>query len=72
MDDDTWWHQIDLEMQEREELERIEACNKAITTFMENYHPKPSALWLYTNRRSLSLTEIMKTLDKYEDTEYAE
>lgn len=25
-----WWHQLDLEMQEREEQERIEACNNAI------------------------------------------
>jgi hypothetical protein len=71
-DDMTWWHHQDQLMQELEEQERIEACNKAITEFMENYHPKPSALWLYANRRSLSLTQIMKTLDKYEDTEYAE
>ena len=29
-DDDSWWHQLDLEMQEREEQERIDACNTAI------------------------------------------
>lgn len=41
-DDESWWHQLDLEMQEREEEERIEACNKAVdeasfTTFYRNY-----------------------------------
>jgi hypothetical protein len=37
MDDDdmTWWHQQDLEMQEREEQERIEACNKALAELDE-------------------------------------
>ena len=35
MDDDTWWHQIDLEMQEREELERIEACNQQLSNLKE-------------------------------------
>jgi len=34
-DDDNWWHQQDLEMQEREEQERIEACNKAIDELKE-------------------------------------
>jgi hypothetical protein len=34
VDDDAWWHQLDLEMQEREELERIEACNKALAELM--------------------------------------
>ena len=29
-DDDTWWHQQDLEMQEREEEERTERCNAAL------------------------------------------
>ena len=29
-DDLTWWHQQDLEMQEREEQERIERCNQAL------------------------------------------
>lgn len=27
---DDWWHQMDTEMQEREELERIDACNAAL------------------------------------------
>jgi hypothetical protein len=35
-DDMTWWHQQDLEMQEREEQERIDACNKAINAMKEN------------------------------------
>lgn len=37
MDDDdmTWWHQLDLEMQEREEQERIEACNRALDELKE-------------------------------------
>jgi hypothetical protein len=34
-DDNNWWHQQDLEMQEREEQERIEACNKAIDELRE-------------------------------------
>jgi hypothetical protein len=34
-DDDNWWHQLDLEMQEREEQERIDACNKAIDEMKE-------------------------------------
>jgi len=38
MDDDTWWHQIDLEMQEREELERIEACNQQLSNLKECNH----------------------------------
>ena len=29
------WHQLDLEMQEREEQERIEACNNAIAELQE-------------------------------------
>lgn len=40
-DDDTWWQQLDAEMQEREEEERIEACNNAIAIYMaeqENTH----------------------------------
>lgn len=40
-DDDTWWQQLDAEMQEREEEERIEACNNAIAIHMaeqENTH----------------------------------
>jgi hypothetical protein len=37
-DDDNWWHQQDLEMQEREEQERIEACNKALDELRENDH----------------------------------
>ena len=38
MDDDdmTWWHQLDLEMQELEEQERIDACNRAIDEMKEN------------------------------------
>lgn len=35
-DDNSWWHQLDLEMQEREEQERIDACNKAIDKLKEN------------------------------------
>jgi hypothetical protein len=34
-DDDSWWHQQDLEMQQREEQERIEACNRAIDEMKE-------------------------------------
>lgn len=34
-DDDSWWHQQDLEMQECEEQERIEACNKALAELKE-------------------------------------
>jgi hypothetical protein len=34
-DDDNWWHQQDLEMQEREEQERIEACNRALDELRE-------------------------------------
>ena len=34
-DDMSWWHQLDLEMQEREEQERIDACNKAINEMKE-------------------------------------
>ena len=30
-----WWHQLDLEMQEREEQERIEAFNNAIAELQE-------------------------------------
>lgn len=29
-DDNSWWHQQDLEMQERDEAERIERCDKAL------------------------------------------
>ena len=29
-DDDTWWHQQDLEMQERDEAERIANCERAL------------------------------------------
>ena len=35
-DDLTWWHQQDLEMQEREEQERIDACNRALDELKEN------------------------------------
>jgi hypothetical protein len=35
-DDASWWHQQDLELQEREEEERIAACNRAITEWKEN------------------------------------
>jgi len=34
-DDLSWWHQLDLEMQEREEQERINACNNAIAEMKE-------------------------------------
>lgn len=38
MDDDdmTWWHHQDQLMQELEEQERIEACNRAIDELKEN------------------------------------
>jgi len=29
-DDNTWWHQQDLEMQERDEEERTERCDAAL------------------------------------------
>lgn len=29
-DDDSWWHQQDLELQQQEEAERIERCNVAL------------------------------------------
>ena len=35
-DDLTWWHQQDLEMQEREEQERIDACNRALAELKES------------------------------------
>ena len=35
-DDLTWWHQQDQELQEREEQERIEACNRALDELKEN------------------------------------
>jgi len=35
-DDLSWWHQQDLEMQELEEMERIEACNKALDELKES------------------------------------
>jgi hypothetical protein len=35
-DDLSWWHQQDLELQEREEEERIAACNRAITEWKES------------------------------------
>jgi hypothetical protein len=35
-DDLTWWHQQDLEMQEREEAERIDACNRALAELKES------------------------------------
>ena len=34
-DDQSWWHQQDLELQQREEEERIEACNKALAELKE-------------------------------------
>jgi len=34
-DDDSWWHQQDCEMQQLEEQERIEACNRAIDELKE-------------------------------------
>jgi hypothetical protein len=33
-----WWHQLDLEMQEREEQERIDECNDAIAELQETDH----------------------------------
>jgi len=35
MDDEGWWHQLDLEMQERDELERIETCNNKLDELRE-------------------------------------
>ena len=35
-DDDSWWHQQDLEMQEREEQERVENGNRALNELKEN------------------------------------
>ena len=35
-DDDSWWHQQDQELQEREEQERIDACNRALAELKEN------------------------------------
>jgi hypothetical protein len=40
-DDDSWWHQLDLEMQERDELERIEACNDALTKYTQETNDEP-------------------------------
>lgn len=34
-DDCSWWYQQDLELQQREEEERIKACNQAIEQFKE-------------------------------------
>jgi len=34
-DDDSWWHHQDQLMQELEEQERIEACNKALAELKE-------------------------------------
>jgi hypothetical protein len=34
-DDSSWWHQQDLELQEREEEERINACNNAVAQMKE-------------------------------------
>lgn len=31
-----WWHQLDLEMQQREEQERIDECNDAIAELKES------------------------------------
>ena len=40
-DDDTWWHQLDLEMQEREEEERIAACNTALSQLTQEETHEP-------------------------------
>lgn len=34
-DDQSWWHQQDLELAEREEQERIAACDRAIAEMKE-------------------------------------
>jgi hypothetical protein len=34
-DDANWWNQQDLELQEREEEERIEACNNKLAALKE-------------------------------------
>ena len=38
-DDASWWYQLDLEMQEREEQERIDACNLAIAIIRSEENP---------------------------------
>lgn len=38
-DDASWWHQLDLEMQEREEQERIDACNLAVALIRSEENP---------------------------------
>jgi hypothetical protein len=35
-DDDSWWHHQDQLMQQLEEQERIEACNRALDELKEN------------------------------------
>ncbi len=40
-DDDTWWHQLDLETQEREEEERIAACNTALSLLTQEHTHEP-------------------------------
>ena len=35
-DDMTWWHHQDELMQQLEEQERIEACNRALDELQEN------------------------------------
>ncbi len=41
MNDDAWWHQLDLEMQERDEWERTEACNDALTKYTQETNDEP-------------------------------
>lgn len=38
-DDASWWHQLDLEIQEREEQERIDACNLAVALIRSEESP---------------------------------
>ena len=35
-DDDSWWHHQDELMQQLEEQERIDACNRALDELKEN------------------------------------
>ena len=40
-DDLTWWHHQDELMQQLEEQERIEACNRAIDELKESGNDEP-------------------------------
>jgi hypothetical protein len=38
-DDSSWWYQQDLEIQEKEEQQRIDACNLAIAIIRSEENP---------------------------------